>query len=302
VTVSDLELCAEFSFGITDPSALEVKRKMIPNYTAGDNWFSLVFGLREISSTQAGVHGISYKIASGSGFAVCEAIMARVYHVPQATWDQICHAVLHNEVHWRDRGEKQARKHAQDQETKLSVIEHWFLDRYEMFDSTTVNSGYLLHDACVWEDVVKKEFLPEQINCLGNGHLFGNTLEEALDKQKLTALHPSWQAAKKRALMTFALMQNPNATQPFRLVARSQHKGVPDCGTCADIREERRLIQRRHGTKADLEANTLRATKHAQMYMGERRALTALKLSAYREGAPAPPHPPPRPPPCTPPP
>ena len=286
ITLQDLELCAECSFGFTDPSLSDKQAlaQMLSNHSASDKWFNMVFDLREVHSVEAGVQSIAYKVAAGCGLSVCQGAMRCAYFVPPSTWDAICDAVMKNEVHWRDRGEKRARQHAQNKETKVFIIENWFVDRFEMFDTTATSSGHLLHDACVWADVIRTEFLPEQINCLGNGHFFGNTLDEALQQNKLRTLHPSIQEGKTRALMTFAKMKNPAATKAFRLVSRSQHKGVPDCGECADIREERRTIQRRHGTKAELARNTERAKKHAVFYMGERRALAAMKLSASREG------------------
>ena len=68
----------------------------------------------------------------------------------------------------------------------------------------------------------------------------------------------------------------------LRLKMRTLHHDFGRCDECDEIAKERKeIVDKRMGPEA-LERNSERAKTHAALFMGERRALEALRLSSSR--------------------
>ena len=224
------------------------------------------------------VTSIDFKLVHGSGIQVCQTIMGAAYHSPPSTWKSICDAIRHGEQRWRDRAHAAAVRATESKSVKVLQSEIWWSDRIKMYEPSSSRPHVLLYDACEFTEVFKSEFLVEQISVLKRSNIWGTIEDIALARGR-----GSWYEGRRRALHAAAIAKFGEGSTSYKLAPRSKHRGMPGCKDCEGIKERRRrLLAPPVATAAELAENTQEALDHAKDYMGERKALENMKLSAGR--------------------
>ena len=118
-------------------------------------------------------------------------------------------------------------------------------------------------------------FKVEMIDILGRGALWHSDDDPFYGRS-------SWYAGQKKALQSLAEEDFGIGSKPYQLKPYKLKRGLPGCQECLDIQAERRDLRSDHATPERLQANTDRALKHADEYMGERKKLEEMKRSCGR--------------------
>ena len=122
------------------------------------------------------------------------------------------------------------------------------------------------------------------IDCLGKTYWIPHEGHTDPNEFGISSWYGGLQAAlREYAIEVYANNKTEYAVVPkFRLKMRTKHHDFGHCDKCNEIAAERTDIRRNRLGAAALAANAEKARAHAAMYMGERRALEALRLSAGR--------------------
>ena len=134
----------------------DIERVMVRNHSAGENWFQLLYGLRNIDASGSVTH-LSYKLVHGSGIEVCEPVMGYVYGAPANSWKLYAAAVKGGSHCWRDHSGMDSRVVRQG-ETKAQMSLIWWLARIKTYDRSSSAPRVLVRDAMEFRTMFISEF------------------------------------------------------------------------------------------------------------------------------------------------
>jgi hypothetical protein len=145
------------------------------------------------------------------------------------------------------------------------------------------NAGLILYAPCVLSRVFTDEFRVEMVDCLGKSY-WTPPVAHASPGEYGTS---SWYEGRANALIvlsreTYGASDSSTPLPKLRLRMRTLHHDFGHCDDCNSIADERTQIRKLRLGPAALTANNDRAKAHADMYMGERRALESMRLSSGR--------------------
>jgi hypothetical protein len=159
----------------------------------------------------------------------------------------------------------------------------WWLERIQQFEMMPNKRGLILYPPCVQRKVFKNEFRVEMIECLGKSYWLPPEDHPNADDYGIASWYDGQACALKELAKIYFAQKHFDHVPTLKLKMRTLHHDFGHCDECNDIQSERTDIRKQRLGPEALAANDERARNHAEMYMGERRGLETLRLSAGRD-------------------